>query len=273
MLREQIVYNLSMQENSGRFLHKATRQSVDFHHDTLFIDGRPIVRKGDKLNNSFRSSAVDLNQEVMLLRRLDNIASMLERGLISEAILLASLTDWPQPDTSFTAIHKWSYDQSEPRDRDGEWSRSSQEDEATKPVVDVQYRGYFHDVVVDDLLKGLEAAGSTVLKNIRVLGINGVLAIPDGASRPKGLTLPYFIEVKTGEDPPFTRNQQQVYPLICLGGHATSFDPRIRQLGLVPGVPFPPLRVLVVYTRGPGLPMNFIDGCKQIFTEGGAGAR
>ena len=119
-------------------------------------------------------------------------------------------------------------------------------------------------MVVDDLLKGLSNDGSTVLKNVRVLGINGILAIPDGASKPKGAIRPYFIEVKTGEDPPFTPNQQKVYPLICNGGHATSYDQRVRDLGLTPGAPFPPLDILLVYTRGPGQPLYFKSYCELI---------
>lgn len=102
-----------------------------------------------------------------------------------------------------------------------------------------------------------------MLKNVRVIGLNAIIAIPDGASLPKDRVLPYLIEVKTGTDPEFTANQKQVYPLICIGGHATSFDTRITELGLIPGVPFPPLKIMLVYTYGPGLPMSFVDYCSS----------
>jgi hypothetical protein len=70
--------------------------------------------------------------------------------------------------------------------------------------------------------------------------------------------------VKTGFDPPFTENQQKVYPLICAGGHAVSLDPRIAQLGLKPGELLPPMDIMVVHTLGPGRPIVFLSYCKEI---------
>jgi hypothetical protein len=45
--------------------------------------------------------------------------------------------------------------------------------------------------------------------------------------------------------------------LQCLGGHATSFDPRLKSLGLTPGKPLPPIDIMVVHTPGPGMPLTF----------------
>lgn len=162
-------------------------------------------------------------------------------------------------------VVKAGYNPSEARDDHARWTRDGVSDEAD-PLT-VAYRGRFHDLVVDDFLEGLRSNGSSVLKNVRVLGINGILAIPDGVSKPSGTAQPYFIEMKTGADPKFTENQKQVYPMICAGGHATSFDTRVSQLGLVAGVPFPPMRVLLVTTEGPGRPFGFIDYCKSIGME------
>ena len=160
-------------------------------------------------------------------------------------------------------VAKANFNPAERRDVRGWWSKdeSSETNSSVSPVV---YRGYYHDVVVDDFLNGLKAVGSTVLKNVPVLGVNGVIAIPDGASNPKASATPYFLEMKTGNDPKFKPNQLLVYRLICLGGHATSVDPRITQLGLIPGVPFPPMRIMLVVTSGPGQPFGFIDYCRSI---------
>ena len=160
-------------------------------------------------------------------------------------------------------IAKANFNPAEPRDARGRWSKGDAA-EIDPRVSPIAYRGYYHDVVVDDFIDGLKARGSTVLKNVPVLGVNGVIAIPDGASKPKASATPYFLEMKTGNDPKFTPNQVLVYRLICLGGHATSLDTRISQLGLTPGVPFPPMRIMLVATSGPGQPLSFIDYCKSV---------
>ena len=162
-------------------------------------------------------------------------------------------------DSGSSRFCKAGYDPAEPRDKYSRWTR---EGSST-----VAYQGHFHDLVVDDFLEGLKSQGSTVLKNIRILGLSGAIAIPDGASKPAGNNKPYFIEMKTGMDPKFTANQKEVYPLICLGGHATSFDTRVSQLGLTAGTPFPPMRILLVTTSGPGQPFGYIDYCQAIGME------
>lgn len=163
----------------------------------------------------------------------------------------------------FAIFGRANFNPFEPRDERGWWSNTGGQANSAS-VYPAAYQGRFHDLVVDDFLAGLRARGSSVLKNVQVLGVNGVIAIPDGASKPKGSTTPYFLEMKTGNEPKFTPNQKLVYNLICLGGHATSFDSRIAQLGLTPGAPFPPMRIMLVVTSGPGQPIATWDYCRSI---------
>ena len=192
--------------------------------------------------------------------RVARLSELLKAGKTAEAIFLANFTKWPR--SSSTAFERANFNPYELRDRKGLWSTA---EPGVSPLLDqIQYRGYFHDIVVNDLIRGLNSSGGKAIANVPVFGINGVLAIPDGASLPSGWNVPYFIEVKTGFDPPFTVNQQQVYPLMCAGGHAVSLDPRIAQLGLKPGELLPPMDIMVAHTYGPKLPMIFYSYCKEI---------
>jgi hypothetical protein len=257
-----------MREENGRFLRKANPCKVAFLGDVLCIDQHPIIRKTKgtfaiQADNEFLQACEDSMAQGVLHNCLEAIVRFLDNGRQAEAVLTASMMSWPalNYDEGTTSTRKWHFDPEQPRDDHGRWT-DGDSPAGSSALVDVQYRGHFHDLVVDDLLQGLSSNGSTVLKNVRVLGINMIMAIPDGASLPKDRMLPYFIEVKTGNDPEFTFNQDQVYPLICQGGHATSFDTRISQLGLVPGAPFPPLDIQLAYTAGPGLPLFFGSYCK-----------
>src|SRR5262249_50516682 len=71
-----------------------------------------------------------------------------------------------------------------------------------------------------------------------------------------GLTV---VEVKTGKEALLTPNQAIYFPVLMLGGHIYSTDPRISQLGLVPGVPFPPLPVVILHAPGPNLPYKAFE--------------
>ena len=113
-------------------------------------------------------------------------------------------------------------------------STSSTHSDGDAAVEDIQYRGFYHDFFVKDLLNGLGEYGSATIANVTIVGLDGVSAIADGASQPKNGQPAYFIDVKTGLNPSFTKNQMDVYSLLCTGGHAISNDPRIRQLGLTP---------------------------------------
>ena len=257
-----------MLEYNGCFLRKQNSNEVILSDSCLQIDGEAIIRnvknrfvtQEDVFPELFGSST---DRASVLREQLAKIAALLNEGRTFEALFIANLSKWRFQERNAAEARKNNFNPAEPREH-GHWANEGGATDPSASVEDVQYRGHFHDVVVDDLIKGLASNGSVLIKNVPVMGLNAIMAIPDGASLPKGSVLPYFIEVKTGNDPGFTKNQQQVYPQICVGGHATSFDPRIRQLGLIPGVPFPPLRILVVHTFGPGLPLTYIDYCEVI---------
>ncbi len=67
----------------------------------------------------------------------------------------------------------------------------------------------------------------------------------------------FMIEFKTGLNPGYTDPQRSVYPLAMVGGHVTSKDQRVLQLGLVPGRPFPPLVMFQIYQYGPNSLFDF----------------
>lgn len=112
--------------------------------------------------------------------------------------------------------------------------------------------GHFHDQLMDDIAQDLEKLGSKVVKNVKILGINGLVAIPDLVSLPVGQPFPYFVEIKTGFAPDLTSNKRHVYSLICQGWHAIAMDPRLEKVGLKVGQLLPPLDVQLIYTPYPG---------------------
>ena len=219
---------------------RITKRKVSFAPSGIYLNDICVARK---VGLAFETDTAQTD----VLRK---VVGLLNSGRTAEAIFLLN----------FTPVKKANFNPAEPRDRIGWWT--TQADSATSPITEVQYRGHFHNLVVDDLIRGLNAHGGNAIAHVEVSGINGVVAIPDGASLPSGWKTPYFIEVKTGDDPSFTPNQMQVYPLICMGGHATSFDPRISDIGLKPGAPLPPMDIMVVHTLGPGQPMSFLSYCK-----------
>ena len=124
------------------------------------------------------------------------------------------------------------------------------------PVPIADFSGGFHGVVIDTWMKFFDEKGVPAVKApaIRFVGPNNsVVGYPDMiADIPgEGLTV---IEVKTGVNPTLTPNQAIYLPVIEVGAHIYSDDPRISQLGLTPGVPFPPIPVILLYAPGPGLP-------------------
>lgn len=255
-----------MSEVNGRFLRTKVCNTVTFDRSGMAINGLNVITMSAGLNTpryyeEIRSIFGKSNDIISICEKLSKIARYLNEGRQAEAILLATTASWDLPTVSpEDDLTKANFDPSEPRTH-GRWSKFGDQYGAQASVEDIQYRGHFHDLVLDDLLQALSKSGSTVLKNISVFGINGVLAIPDGASLPAGEKEPYFIEVKTGFDSEFTANQKIVYRLICLGGHAVSLDSRIRTLGLTPGEPLPSMKIMVVHTYGPGLPIKFHNYC------------
>jgi hypothetical protein len=65
-------------------------------------------------------------------------------------------------------------------------------------------------------------------------------------------------EVKTGSNPPLTDKQRAYIPMLQFGGHIYFLDPRIAELGLTVGIPFPPVRVFVIVAPGPNQPYKII---------------
>jgi hypothetical protein len=123
---------------------------------------------------------------------------------------------------------------------------------ALQPIVD--FSGGFHDAVVAGWIAYLQSIGCVVVQEpaLRIIGPNGsVIGYPDILFRAPDGTL-VMIEVKTGIDPPLTANQAAYIPLLQIGGHVYSTDPRMSQLGLTPGEPIPPVVATIVYAKGPG---------------------
>ena len=128
------------------------------------------------------------------------------------------------------------------------------------PIIDAAYQGNYHDIVRDYVADSLRAAGNTVLIEVPI-------AMPGNPPPPSaridillrnvvgGL---FAIEIRTGDDPPFTPAQNIVYPHIAPGGIVISPDPRVAQVGLVPFEPWPPVEAVILYAPGPGSPMVIV---------------
>ena len=94
---------------------------------------------------------------------------------------------------------------------------------------------------------------------IRMIGKDDkVIGYPDMLVHEPGHPLEVW-EVKTGEAPPLTDAQRIYLSVIQIGGHIYSTDPKIRELGLEPGVPFPPAVVHIIYAPAPRQPYQFFN--------------
>jgi len=128
---------------------------------------------------------------------------------------------------------------------------------AAIPVAD--FSGGFHDVVVDLWMKAFDDNGIPAVKApaIRIIGpYEGVIGYPDIIIHRSEQPIE-VIEVKTGINPAITPNQAAYIPMLQYGGHIYSTDTRIRQLGLEPGIPFPPVVVYILFAN-PGQPYDAI---------------
>lgn len=138
------------------------------------------------------------------------------------------------------------------RPRDGEASPWWGNGPLLAPVVD--FSNGFHEAVVQHWAAVLRTNGAIVVEHpaIRIVGPNGtVIGYPDLLIRAPGQP-PEILEIKTGQDPPLTPNQALYIPMLQLGGHIYSNDPRVSQLGLTPGIPFPPMRAWIIFAAAPG---------------------
>jgi hypothetical protein len=116
------------------------------------------------------------------------------------------------------------------------------------PVAD--FSGGAHGALVDAFMalfrkQGFPAAKEVPISLVGSAGVFGRLDIL--AKLPICIAVCAF-EMKTGIDPTFTENQRVYIPLLPLGGHVYSTDPRIGELGLLPGLPFPPMHVFIVWS-------------------------
>lgn len=219
---------------------------------------------------------------------LGRIADALETGDVVRAQLLGlSLAIGELDDDQLrqlrvaAMIMKADYNQDEPRDDRGRWtSGGGSAEQAPLPDPDVTpqqgrilpaafpsperaenaedaaYQGYYHDDLVQQLAKITRKAGGKAVTSVPLVSVDGAICIADMIAQPKGWP-PFVIEVKTGLNPSFTPAQADVYGLLSLGGHVLSPKAEIAQFGLAPGVPLPPLRLLLVYTLGPGSLMTY----------------
>src|SRR5258708_38063059 len=89
---------------------------------------------------------------------------------------------------------------------------------------------------------------------IRIIGADPtVVGYPDIMVHLAGPPVAVF-EVKTGADPPFTDNQRAYIPLLQIGGHLYSTDPRNSDLWLRAALAFTPIPQYVIFSPGPNQP-------------------
>lgn len=70
---------------------------------------------------------------------------------------------------SLLALRKANFNPYQPRDDHGCWSDASCLGDIHPSTV--AYNGRFYDIVVDDFLNGLTEDGSTVLRNVWIVGV------------------------------------------------------------------------------------------------------
>lgn len=119
----------------------------------------------------------------------------------------------------------------------------------------VAYPGDFHDQIEDEQIDAYRKAGAQCVSEVR-LQFGGVIARLDILCRTAaGVVL--GVEIKTGDNPDFTSEQQMVYPHTLTGGLVSSPDPKIDSLGVAPGEPLPPFPIFILRADGPGLPYRY----------------
>jgi hypothetical protein len=122
------------------------------------------------------------------------------------------------------------------------------------PIDLVQYRGRYHDEVRDDLAYYLKTQGAIVETEVPVtlIGPMPVTAVLDIMVKNPNKNDIYGGEVKTGDDPKYTPAQRAVYVHMETGGLVASTDSKIRNLGLTPIIPLPPIKLMLFYSESPG---------------------
>lgn len=120
-------------------------------------------------------------------------------------------------------------------------------------LFEAQYRGEYHDIVRDHYADLLRQTGQTVVTEVPL----SMVANPAASARIDMIVVGamglYGVEVKTGDNPSYTTMQVLVYPHVETGGLVTSFSTKAAELGLVPGLPFPPIPLYTLRVTNPGM--------------------
>ncbi len=118
------------------------------------------------------------------------------------------------------------------------------------PIPVVDFSDGLHDAVVDAWMAEFQRYGYPAVKElaIRLVGATEVFGRLDVLTKAPFCGV-CALEMKTGVDPPITENQQVYIPLLQLGGHVYSTDPRVSEVGLFPGLPFPPMAVYIIWQK------------------------
>ncbi len=158
------------------------------------------------------------------------------------------------------AMLKAGFNPDEPRDERGRWTSEGGNPQTTTtlPGIDeAAYHGDYHNQLVQEYADITRRSGGVAVTSVPLTTVSGITAVADLVVRPNGAPAPFVIEVKTGANPSFTPNQSYVYALLSVGNHLTSSKQELESLGLTPGAPLPPLRLLVIYTAGPGARLDY----------------
>ncbi len=122
----------------------------------------------------------------------------------------------------------------------------------------------YHQQIVDTVVAGLTAAGNVLIVEVDLLSDTGKTARADIMGGRCGMENA-VIEVKTSlvhddyeqfSGDAFRRSQPEVLSLIPVGGRVRSSNAKVARIGLVPNMPFPPMRLDMIYAI-PGKLMRF----------------
>jgi RHS repeat-associated protein len=127
---------------------------------------------------------------------------------------------------------------------------SDTDDDAT--AIPVAYQGYYHDELVRKLASGMSSQGANVLTEVKMCLETTCARIDIFGRTPAGEL--FGLEVKTGASPKFTPEQVAVYLHMRAGNLLVSPDAKIRQVGLVPGLPLPSISGTLLYQRDASSP-------------------
>ncbi len=145
-----------------------------------------------------------------------------------------------------------SYDPQQPRDWHGRWAFAGGSSGPGSFLQDAAYNGHYHDFVVDWTEKNMARDGVRCIHGPRLTTWDGTTAIPDLIClSPKDGTLA-IIEVKTGENPTFTKNQLKVYAMVQFDNHVLTADNKLSAFGIPAGETLLAMEVDVVYAARPG---------------------